>query len=104
MASTDSSEATRCGSISAFLYRKTELCALTVTCGSCERLFIRESVIPSERYSSSLLPLSFLKGSTAIDLAARDWLRNDRYASAPTAPQIATNKMARTMLRLEYSR
>src|SRR5580765_4224459 len=49
------------------LYLKTELRAFTESFGSCERLFIRLSVMPSDKYSTSALPLALINGMTAID-------------------------------------
>ena len=56
------------GEVSLPLYRKTALADLTDKFGTCDKLPINVSVIPSERYSTSALPLAFRKGITAIEL------------------------------------
>ena len=57
-------------SVSLPLYRNTDERAFTLRFGSCDKLPMSVSVIPSERYSTSGLPLSFTNGITAIDLIA----------------------------------
>ena len=61
------------GSSSFPLYRNTELRAITLSCGSCERLMIRLSAMPSLRYSVLGSPLTFTKGKTANESMALDF-------------------------------
>ena len=67
---TPSALATSSGSTSLPLYLKLEVRAMTFRPGSCERLFIRLSLRPSERYSISLSAVVFVNGNTAIESIA----------------------------------
>ena len=64
---TFNSLATVWGSTSRPLYRNTDDRAITTRLGSCERLFIKLSVIPSLRYSELGSLLALIKGMTATD-------------------------------------
>ena len=92
-ASTSSSFAISATSLVVPLKRMTELVGLTRTFGSCENRKISESVSPSERYSTSALPLVLTKGITAIELIAPVALpiRARQKRPSPTAPAISTS-------------
>src|SRR6266568_8309515 len=67
IAPTPKAFATSCGSTSLPLYLKVELRAMTLSWESCDRLLIKPSLIPSERYSMFESFDTLTNGKTATE-------------------------------------
>ena len=82
-----------CGSLSFPLNRNTVLLAMTRNPGTCDRLLMTPSVIPSARYSSFPSPTLSAKGSTAR-LSTVVCALLSRSVNSPNAAHASTTSVA----------